>query len=91
MDTAINRPVPKLILLIGPSGTGKTTYAQQHFNPEDIFSSDDIRDNLPSEYSKEKNKKAFLILFRQARENIMRIPEQSGHPFQSNPATPVVI
>ncbi len=36
-------PSPCLVLLVGPSGAGKTTWAEAHFRPEEIVSSDRLR------------------------------------------------
>ena len=36
-------PDPSLILLIGPAGAGKSTFAARHFAPTEILSSDRIR------------------------------------------------
>lgn len=39
----INIPESSLVVLIGPSGAGKTTFAQRHFLPGEILSSDQFR------------------------------------------------
>lgn len=36
-------PAPSLIVLVGPSSSGKSTWAAAHFEPREIVSSDDLR------------------------------------------------
>ncbi len=36
-------PTKALVVLVGPSGAGKTTWAEQWFRPDQVVSSDDIR------------------------------------------------
>jgi predicted kinase len=36
----------KLVLLVGPSGAGKTTYARRHYGADEIVSSDALREEL---------------------------------------------
>lgn len=38
--------MPTLYIMIGPAGSGKTTFASQHFGPEKIVSTDTIRKML---------------------------------------------
>lgn len=40
---AITLPDPSLVLLIGTSGSGKSTFAQAHFRPSQVLSSDHYR------------------------------------------------
>jgi predicted kinase len=39
----LNLPNPALVLLVGPSGAGKTTFARQHFAHFQVISSDELR------------------------------------------------
>ena len=39
----IRLPAPSLIVLVGPSASGKTTWAAEHFAANEIVSSDDLR------------------------------------------------
>ncbi len=39
----ISLPTPSLVLLLGASGSGKTTFAQKHFAPTEVVSSDTFR------------------------------------------------
>ena len=36
-------PVPSVIVLVGPSGAGKTTWAREHFTDSEVLSSDALR------------------------------------------------
>ncbi|MGH8927734.1 MAG: LLM class flavin-dependent oxidoreductase [Acidimicrobiia bacterium] len=56
-------PDPALVVLFGPSGAGKTTWAARHFRPEEIISSDRLRAMVGSgEHDLEASADAFLIL-----------------------------
>src|SRR6185312_7187310 len=39
----LNLPNPALVLLVGPSGAGKTTFARDHFARYQVVSSDELR------------------------------------------------
>jgi protein phosphatase len=39
----IELPVPSLVLLVGPAGSGKSTFAARHFRPTEVVSSDRCR------------------------------------------------
>jgi F420-dependent oxidoreductase-like protein len=40
---AVHLPVPCLVVLVGPSCAGKSTWAAEHFEPDEIVSSDRLR------------------------------------------------
>ena len=57
-------PKQSLILLIGPSGTGKTTFAQRFFQPYEILSSDQCRAIIANdENNQSATEEAFQLLF----------------------------
>lgn len=59
----IDIPDPALVVLVGPAGSGKTTYAARHFRPADVVSSDAIRERLTgSAADQSRNKDVFRIL-----------------------------
>lgn len=43
MDQPIDVPDPSLVLLVGPSGSGKSAFAARHFAPTQVLSSDRFR------------------------------------------------
>jgi F420-dependent oxidoreductase-like protein len=42
-DDAVSLPSPCLVILVGPSSSGKSTWAAEHFAPEEIVASDRLR------------------------------------------------
>lgn len=60
---AIRLPTPCLVLLVGPSGAGKTTWAQEQFAADQIVSSDELRARVGiDEYDQKASKDAFELL-----------------------------
>ena len=56
-------PEPALVLLVGPSGAGKTTFAREHFRPNQVVSSDELRGRLADDPDdQDASAEAFRIL-----------------------------
>lgn len=66
MHTSVERHRPRLFILAGIPGCGKSTWARTYFSPWSIVSSDEIRETKwPGEpYQRERNEEVFAELFR---------------------------
>ncbi|MGH8957721.1 MAG: AAA family ATPase, partial [Acidimicrobiia bacterium] len=58
-------PDPALVVLVGPSGSGKSSWAERRYRPEEIVSSDRLRSLVGSgEHDLDASEVAFDILDR---------------------------
>ncbi len=55
------RSFPPLVMLIGPTGAGKSTWAKKHFQEDEIISSDDIRIEFGEARGLSRNNMAELL------------------------------
>jgi protein phosphatase len=60
-------PTPCVVALVGPPGSGKSTFAQRHFAPAAIFSSDAWRQSISGQAADQSaSREAFEALYRAA-------------------------
>ncbi len=60
-DTAV--PDPALVVLVGPSGSGKSAWAAQRYRPQEVVSSDQLRGVVGSgEHDLDASADAFALL-----------------------------
>ncbi|MCX7622410.1 MAG: AAA family ATPase [Thermomicrobium sp.] len=66
-------PALSLILLVGPSGAGKTTFARAHFRPTEVLSSDAFRAMIADDESDQSaTREAFHLLHEVAEARLRR-------------------
>ncbi|HEY6310867.1 MAG TPA: LLM class flavin-dependent oxidoreductase [Streptosporangiaceae bacterium] len=60
---AVTLPDPALVVLVGPSGSGKSVWAAEHYGPDEVVSSDRLRAVVGSgEQDLEASEDAFALL-----------------------------
>jgi protein phosphatase len=63
--TVVVLPDPSLVMLVGASGSGKSTFAARHFPPEEVLSSDAFRARVGrGEDDQAASARAFAALYR---------------------------